>query len=181
MNMASYPLQAPHTAGRRSIQTRGTNPAEPPCPQERAVAMAETMREILHRDGHVTTEALIGEGYTSAEILEHSEDANHHLRKVLSIDGRAADRVPEIIEKAILATAWIMPLTASTEDTATMRLAWRDYCMASAAHRIDPWVSQSERCLGRLKIFLGLLPLLPREINTVLQAVAVALKRRVLA
>ncbi len=181
MNIAALNASTSRFSGRPSSQARAVNPGAAPPAQPRAAEMAEKMREILHRDGNVTADALAAEGYTAGEIVEHSGEASLILRATLSVDGMRADRVPEVIEKAILATAWIMPLVASTEDTPTLRLAWRDYCTANAAHRIDPWVSQSERCLVRLKVFLALLPILPREVNTIVQAVAAALKRRVQA
>ncbi|MEP9397952.1 hypothetical protein [Mesorhizobium sp. KR2-14] len=179
MNMASLSPQALRASGRPSRQTRGKHPYAAPRPHKRATEMAETMREILYRDGNITDEALVREGYTTAELIEFGHEAIQAMTRELSACGQPSDRVPAIIEKAIAAAPWIMPTMASTPDTHTMRLAWRDYCTANAAHRIDPWVSQAERCLCRLKIFLGLLPLLPREANTILQAVAAALKRRV--
>lgn len=179
MNMASFPLQAQRAAGRPSIQTRDINPAEPPQPQKRAGEMAEAMREIFYRDGGITNAAILGEGFTSAEIVEHGDEAMHTLHKLLTTEGRPADRTPEIIEKAILAAAWIMPMTAKADESLAKVLAWRNYCTSIAAHRIDPWISQSERCLVRLKLFLHLLPLAPREVNAVIQAVAVSLKQRV--
>lgn len=181
MNMANYPLQAPRAAGRPSRQARPNDPTIQPAPQKRAVEMGEAMRELLYRDGNVTNEALLAAGYTTAELIEHGDEAIQHMTRELSASGMAADRVPVIIEKAIAAASWIMPLTASTPDTSTLRLAWRAYCIAVAAHRLDPWVSQSERCLVRLSFFLELLPLLPRERNSVIQAIASVLKRRVQA
>jgi hypothetical protein len=181
MNMANYSLQAPRAAGRPSAQHRNDDPANLPMPQRRAVEMAETMREVLYRDGNVTTEALLGEGFTSAEVIEHGSEAERHMRALLTEAGWRGDRLSEIIEKAICAAVWIMPMTAGVPESEARRQAWRDYCVSVAAHRLDPWVSQSERCNVRLKIFLDTLALLPRERNAVINAVVASFKRRVQA
>lgn len=155
---------------------RGNRPAAPLC--ARTLLMAEAIREITCRDGAVTEPALVGEGFTAAEIVELFPDALSLARRAFAVVGARGDRVPDIIEKAIAGQAWAMPITAGTAERETMRLAWRDYCTALAAYKIDPWLSQGERCLVRLKVFLGLLPLLPVEINRVTNGVASAFKRR---
>jgi len=158
---------------------RGERRITPLC--GRAMLMAEAIREIVFRDGNVTEAALIGEGFTAAEIVELHGEAEAEARRLITMSGARSDRVPDIIEKAIAAMPWAMPLTAGTAESETMRLAWRDYCTAIAAHKLDPWVSQTERCLVRLGIFLGLLPLIPAERNRIVTGVAGALKRRVTA
>lgn len=156
---------------------RGDRPFAPI--DRRAAEMARAIREIVCRDGYVTEQALICEGFTAAEICEHYPDAEREARSGFIAEGQRADRVPDIIEKAIVAQAWTMPITAATPETEAMRLAWRDYCRSIAAHKLDPWLSQSERCLVRLKNFLCLLPLIETERNRIVTAVAGALKRRV--
>lgn len=99
----------------------------------------------------------------------------------LNREGRSADTIASLIDKAIAAHAGVMPLTAATPETMAIRAAWQNYCVAVAAHRLDPWVSQSERCLVRLRAFLNCLPLLEREKNRVIQACATAMKKRVRA
>ncbi|WP_149761435.1 hypothetical protein [Neomesorhizobium albiziae] len=144
--------------------------------------MAETMREILYRDGSVTTDALVGEGFTATEIVEHSEEARRLANLVLTVEGQGGDRLDGIVEKVLIASAPLMPVTAGGAlDRVHLRETWRAYCRATAAHRLDPWVSQSERCLHLLKAFLSGLPLLDREKNRVVQAVVVAQKKRVQA
>lgn len=154
----------------------GATRAMPVC--ARAIVMAESIRMLVNRDGHVTEQSLICEGFTAAEIVEHFTDAEREARRLLTRDGRAFDRVPEIIEKAIAAQAWVMPLTAATPDGEPLRAAWRDYCTAMAAHKLDPWISQRERCLARLHDFLGRLSLIESEVNRVINGVAAAMRVR---
>lgn len=155
---------------------RGERRAFPIC--ARGVEMADAVRMLVNRDGNVTEQSLICEGFTASEIVELFPEAEKEARRLLSAEGRAFDKVPEIIEKAIAAQAWIMPMMAGAADSETKRVAWRDYCTAVSAFKLDPWVSQQERCLGRLKVFLGQLPLIESEINRVVASVAGALKRR---
>lgn len=150
-------------------------------PHARAVEMAETMREILFRDGCVTEAALVSEGYTAAEIVEHAEEARRHVGLVIAKPGESFDRMPAVIAKAGEAIAHAMPMMAGALDGDLMQRAWRDYCTAVASHRLDPWVAQTERCLSRLKIFLTFLPIIEREKNSVIASVAAGLKRKVAA
>jgi len=152
-----------------------------PPPHWRAVVMAETMREILFRDGNVTEAALVAEGYSASDIVEHAEDARRIVGLVVAVANTSADRLAGVIEKAVTAEARSMPLTAGAPETDILRAAWQDYCNARAAHLLDPWVLQSERCLFRLKVFLKHLPLLEREQNRVVLAVFGALRQRVSA
>lgn len=154
-------------------------PDSPPPPCARAMQMGEAMREIGFRDGNVTEPALIAEGFTAAEIVEHADAARRYAGYVLARVGAACDRIDGVIGKAVAAHAGMMPLTGATAATEAMRAAWGAYCAASAAHRLDPWPGQVERTLARLKGFLGHLPMLERERNRVVTAVAASLKRRV--
>lgn len=166
MNMAEQTTHTHHSE-------RRTPPLSP-----RAVEMADAIRMLVNRDGHVTEQALICEGFTAAEIVELHREAEGEARRLLVVDGRAFDKVPAIIEKAIAAQAWTMPITAGMTESETQRLAWRDYCTSVAAFKMDPWVSARERCLVRLKIFLGTLALLESESNKVATGVASAFARR---
>jgi hypothetical protein len=65
----------------------------------------------------------------------------------------------------------------ASEEAAAVE--WRRYCQARAAFKLDPWWSQSERCLAALKTFLRRLPLLEREANRVIYAVAAEQKATV--
>lgn len=144
----------------------------------RAAAMAEIMREILFRDGNVTEQALVAEGFTAGEIVEYADEARRHARLTITVHGEGFDRLPAITAKAIDAVSYVMPVTAGVKDTAMAGVAWRAYCTAIAAYRLDPWVSQSERCLHLLQTFLAHLPLLARERNGVVASVAATLRKR---
>ena len=84
------------------------------------------------------------------------------------------DRLPQIIEKAVASAAHIMPRTAGldADSEEAAEKIWRKYCAARAAFKLDPWWSQSERCLALLESFLRKLPLIEREANRVIYAVA---------
>lgn len=144
----------------------------------RAVEMADAIRLIVNRDGNVTEQALLCEGFTAAEIVEYYRDAEREARRALVVAGCAFDKVPEIIEKAIAAQAWVMPMTAGGRESEARRLAWRDYCTSVAAYKLDPWPSARERCLVRLRVFLAALPLVASEANKVVCGVATAFARR---
>ncbi len=142
-----------------------------------AVAMAEAMREILFRDGNVEETALIGTGFTIAEIVEHGPEARRIAGLKLVVEGQRGDCVGDFIDKARLGSIGFMPLCHATAATEDMRTAWAAYCASHAAHTLDPWISQSERTLNRLKDFLDFQPLLPREKNAVVTALAGAFRR----
>lgn len=175
MNIRTEPAQ---THGRPTNQTRVIDPFPFEPIQGTARQMGEKMREILCRDGSVTDAALIAEGFTTADIIEYGQEAKDFVRFTITSHGAVGDRVAGIIDKAVFACAGVMPSTAGTDITDTTRIAWNDYCTAMAAFRLDPWISQQERCLNRLRTFLGLLPLLPSEANRITTAVAAMMKRR---
>lgn len=145
----------------------------------RAVQLGDTMREILFRDGNVTEAALLAEGYTASEIVEHAEEARRLANLSLVVNGTGCDTIPDVITKAIEARAFSMPITAGAAISPELWAAWRAYCRAVAAHKLDAWVSQSERCLAQLNAFLDRLPLSPRERNQVVLEIVVTLKNRV--
>jgi hypothetical protein len=145
----------------------------------RAAQLADTMREILFRDGNVTETALLAEGFTAGEIVEHAEDARRHANLSLVVTGNGCDTVADVITKAIEARAFTMPITAGTAVRPELWTAWRAYCRAVAAHKLDAWVSQSERCVALLNAFLELQPLSLRYRNQVVLEIAVTLKNRV--
>jgi len=144
----------------------------------RAGEMADAIRMILCRDGNVTEHALVCEGFTAAEIVELYREAETEARRALVVGGMAFDKVPEIIEKAIAAQAWTMPMTAGARESEARRVAWRDYCTSVAAFKLDPWPSAAERCLVRLDVFLAFLPLIKSEANKIVAGVAAAFVRR---
>jgi len=156
-------------------------PMAEPLPEKRAVEMAETMREILYRDGNVTEEALIAEGFTIGEMIEYRREARIWLERAVLPESRRSgvDLLTDIIAKAKAARAWDFPRPDGSEESEAVRKAWAVYCTAQAAHRLDPWISQSERVIHRLKAFLDLLPIAERSRNKVVTEVAADLKRRI--
>ena len=157
----------------RSPQTRTIWPEGADEPHARAVEMAEGMREMRGSRGNCSYADLFALGFTAAEIAEYEQTAIRLAAfgydRQIALPG---DRVPEIIEKAIAAAAHIMPQTAGLKTDDAMDIGWRRYCQARAAFKLDPWLSQGERCLALLGAFLRKLPLLPREQNRILYAVA---------
>lgn len=159
-----------------SPQARSIHPDfDPAAPHARAVEMAEKIAELAGSAGNVTERDLAQAGFSVAEIVEHSPAAlklaSGNLVKQVAPSG---DRVPEIIEKALIAAAHAMPVCAGIEATDEMTVRWKRYCAASAAYRLDPWVSQGERCIALLSKFLALQPMLPREVDRVIYAIAAA-------
>lgn len=162
-------------AGRFSREVRADHPETEPAPHPRAIELMEKIQELVGAEGGASEAELTRFGFTTAELIEHMPEARTLLRRgfVRQI-APAGDRVPEVSAKAIDAVANRMPVMAAGEPD---RDRWVRYCLARTAYTIDPWPSQSERCLSHLKLFLDSLPLLPRETNRILQDVAVAIKR----
>lgn len=163
---------------RPSPQTRPVYP-ETETRHPRAIELADAIREIAGGGLGATEKDISMLGFSVGEIIEHLP-----LAKIIIAESfvreiqPSGDRVPQIIEKAMLSAAHIMPKTAgldpASEDTAEK--LWRAYCSARAAFKLDPWWSQSERCLAMLKSFLRKLPLIEREVNRIIYAVAAAQK-----
>lgn len=157
--------------------TRHLSGAE--APHHRAVEMAEKMAEATGAYGGAFYADLVAAGFSQAEIVEHEATARALCAAGFVRDVRpAGDRVPDIIEKALASAVHRMPRTAALEfdDAQAAETHWRRYCQARAAFKLDPWLSQGERCLASLKSFLGYLPLLERETNRVVYAIAAAQK-----
>ncbi|RWQ35495.1 MAG: hypothetical protein EOS20_18475 [Mesorhizobium sp.] len=145
----------------------------------RAVQLADALREIAGCGEGATDKDMSMLGFSVGEIIAFLPEAKLILAESFVRDiAPIGDRVPQIIEKALASAAHIMPKTAgldsASEDVAETE--WRRYCIARSAFKLDPWWSQSERCLALLKTFLKKLPLLERETNRVLYAIAAAQK-----
>ncbi|MER8786849.1 hypothetical protein NKH71_03110 [Mesorhizobium sp. M0983] len=164
---------------RPSPQTRPVYPETETTRHPRAIELADAIREIAGGGLGATEKDISMLGFSVGEIIEHLPMAKIIIAESFVREIQpAGDRVPQIIEKALLSAAHIMPKTAgldpASEDAAEK--LWRTYCSARAAFKLDPWWSQSERCLALLKSFLRKLPLIDREVNRILYAVAAAQK-----
>lgn len=178
-----------HTdALRRAIpRSLADRPGERPSPQlraihpetndrhPRAIELADAMREVAGCGVGASEKDMVMAGFSVTEIIEHLPVAKLVLAESFVREVTPpGDRVPQIIEKAVASAAHIMPKTAGL-DAASEEAAekiWRQYCAARAAFKLDPWWSQSERCIALLKTFLRKLPLIEREANRVIYAVA---------
>lgn len=166
------------TLARPSLQPRFDYPEFGEAPHPRAVEMADRMREERGAFGSCSFAGLVQAGFSTAEIIEH-EPAARALAEAAFVRqiAPAGDRVPDIIEKAIASAAHRVPRLAGVEPPDDAADAWGRYCTARAAWKLDPWVSQQERCLTLLNAFLQKLgPLLPREINRITYALAASMK-----
>ncbi|MCO6386377.1 hypothetical protein [Aliihoeflea sp. 40Bstr573] len=163
---------------RVSEQLRPGHPEEPGTPHPRAVDMCEAIREVVGSEGGCSETELIARGFSLPEIVEHCPEARRLLRAGFVRQlAPEYDRVPEIIEKALVAAAHIMPRMAGVEPLAGAAEAWSRYCGARAACKLDDWIAQRERCVALLDTFLRVgTPLLQREKNRVLFAIAAELK-----
>lgn len=145
----------------------------------RAVELADAMREVAGCGAGPNEADMKMLGFSAAEIIEHLPAAKLILAESFVRELQpSGDRLQQIIEKALASAVHLMPVTAGldapSQDAA--RLEWQRFCQARAAFKLDPWWSQSERCLEALKAFLKRLPLLEREANRVIYAVAAAQK-----
>ncbi|TPN44899.1 hypothetical protein [Mesorhizobium sp. B1-1-7] len=148
----------------------------------RALELADAIREIAGCGEGATEKDLSMLGFSVGEIIAHLTEAKLILAETFIREiAPTGDRLQQIIEKAIASAAHIMPKTGgldeASEDAAAVE--WRRFCQARAAFKLDPWWSQSERCLAALKTFLRRLPLLDREANRVIYAVAAEQKATV--
>ena len=134
----------------------------------RAVAMAEAFRE-----GATTFKAIIGAGFTAAEIIEFRDDAEA-LAKHLSVRqvSPGADLMAEMVAKAKAAIANRLPMPKGATETQALFVAWGRYCAARAAHTLDPWEGQRERCLTLLRAYFRATPAGPAVAEHVVRAVA---------
>lgn len=141
--------------------------------EERAIEMAESIRVIYHTNGNVTLKDLRDVGFTLAEITEYFDEARSIAEMAIKpMSSGAYDKVPDFISKAKIAASHIMPITAGREITDEVRTAWGRFCAASAAYKIDPSIAQKERTIHLLRRYMNLFPFLPREISTVVAALA---------
>lgn len=166
---------------RPSPQPRAVHP-EATARHPRAIELADAMREVAGCGTGPSEKDMVMAGFSVGEIIEHLPVAKLVLAESFVREVTPpGDRVPQIIEKAIASAAHIMPKTAgldaASEDAAEK--IWRRYCAARAAFKLDPWWSQGERCLEILKSFLRKLPLMEREANRVIFAVATEQKATV--
>lgn len=170
---------APRAQSRASVQTRPAPPepvlaADPDTMHPRAVAMAEAMR-----GGAVTFRALVGEGFTTAEIVEFKDEARA-LATTLSTRQVApgADLMSELVEKARAAIHHRLPQPAGASECQASVTAWHRYCLAKNAHVLDPWPGQRERCLSLLEAYFRTTPAGPNVTAYVVRAVAETLEAR---
>jgi hypothetical protein len=147
------------SSGRPSAQPRPTWPeapltVDPDKMHPRAVAMAEAMRA-----GAMTFRDLGAEGFTTAEIAEFRNEAVA-LAKALSTRQvtPGADRLSEMIAKALAAIANQLPHPKGAAETQAAVVAWNRYCASVSAYRLDPWPSQRERCIDLLRLYFRQTP-----------------------
>ncbi|MFN3549257.1 MAG: hypothetical protein ACK4U0_17355 [Mesorhizobium sp.] len=137
--------------------------------------MAETIRELVFRDGCASEAALIAEGYTAAEIVEFGTDAGARARRLMVSEGSAPDDIAAIVEKSVSLVGIPSPGGFVLDHAA--RAAWDRYVKARRAHALDPWIGQQSRCTEFLRKFLKRMPILEREVNRVLTSTVGAMKR----
>lgn len=143
----------------------------------RAVEMAKKMAEETGAYGSATEQGLLAAGFTCAEIVHHKPAALAILRAGFEREVRpGGDRVPDFLDKAVMAAVHVMPCCAGIERTDAMATLWAAFCRTRAAWKTDPWVSQSERCLSKLKAFLSTQPLLEPEKNRIVFGLAASQK-----
>lgn len=128
---------------------------DPDSMHPRAIKMADAMQE-----GTTTFRALIGAGFTAAEIGRFHEEARALAasREVRQITP-SADRISEMVDKANAAIPNRMPMPKGASESQSMVVAWGRYCMARNAYQIDAWEGQRERCARLLRDFFRLTPL----------------------
>lgn len=147
----------------------------------RLAAMAEAMRELRWSPEGATEQALVGRGFSMAEILEYAVEAAALAASTSQADALRFDRVPDILQKAVAAMPHGWPRLASHEPDAEAIARWQAFCVSRAAFKLDPWEMQAERCLARLDAALKRWPLLPTETNRIvlgLRAEQIAFRQR---
>lgn len=166
-----------HAEFRPSSQIRTVFPEMDETAHPRACEMAEAMREFTALgNGGPTFRDLIRAGFTSAEIAEHHRQAE----RIATERGTRqvtpdADRLAELVAKAIAPLPNRLPLPANTSETQALYVAWGHYCVARGAYLLDPWPGQRERCLDKLRDYFNRLPLHPRSRKDITLKVAAAL------
>jgi hypothetical protein len=124
---------------------------DPDLMHPRAIEMAQAMRE-----GATRYNELAGAGFSPQEISRFAADARSLARTLSTrqVDP-GGDLLSEMVDKAKAAAHWQMPLPRGTSETQALALAWAAYCKAMAAHVMDPWPTQRERCVALLEGFFA--------------------------
>lgn len=142
----------------------------------RLAAMAEAMRELAHSPQGATEQALIGAGFSMAEILEYAVEAAALASISAQVDAARFDRVADILDKAVAAMPHRPPRVGGHDLDAEGLRRWSEFCTARAAFKLDPWTLQAERVLNKLDAALHRLPLIAQERNRVITGLAAAQK-----
>lgn len=148
----------------------------------RAIELAEAIAEIAGCGNGATESDLSVLGFSVGEIIAHLPEAKLILAETFVRElAPSGDRMQQIIEKALASAVHLMPVTGGLDGPSQdiARIEWQRYCQARAAFKLDPWWSQSERCLNALKVFLRKLPLMEKEANRVIYAIAAEQKATV--
>ena len=141
-------------------------------------AMADTMIEVAGSWGCCTFDDLRSAGYTMEEIIACERDARAlAAKRMRDTAGPHFDRLDAIVVKLVAAAPHAIPTPGGFAHGDDSRTAWDRFCTARAAYKVDPWVSQGERCLSLADAFLRCLPLLPAERNRAVQALARSQKK----
>lgn len=141
----------------------------------RAAEMAEAMREV---GPGCTFRDLLRRGFTSAEIVEHVDDAEKHAKGLWERQATMRpDMVADIIAKARVPLPNDPPLTRDMKETQPLLVAWGSYCQARQALVVDPWTGQRDRALKKLSAYLDRMPIFPRIRDEILQAVSAHLPK----
>lgn len=155
--------------------SRNYRPADPAgeiAPAPRLIDMAEALRELAHSPEGATEQALIGRGFTIAEILEYAVGAATIAAASSQADAARFDRVPDMVTKAIAAMPHSPPRTGGCDLDGEGLARWSAFCAARAAFKLDPWPMQAERCLELVNAALMRLPLLGNERARIVAALA---------
>jgi hypothetical protein len=147
-------------------------------PHPRAVEMADTMLDIAALGHGVTFKDLIGAGFTSAEVIEHHEEARRIAAdRAVYRTSQEPDRLADMIEKARAPLPHKLPLPKGAGENQALVLAWGRYCAARGAYLLDTWSGQRERCIALLTDYLAKIPLFTKERKKIVLAVAETLAR----
>lgn len=161
----------------------GTNPPPPGFPDTapevdaermhpRAVEMASAFRE-----GTTTFAALIGAGFTTAEITEFHVEAKALATSLSSRQvSPGADLLSDMVMKAKAAISSHRPMPKGARETQALYVAWERYCAARNAYLLDCWDGQRERCLSLLRAYFRATPAGAAVTDHVVRAVAAQLE-----
>ncbi|HEV2504431.1 MAG TPA: hypothetical protein VGV39_15235 [Mesorhizobium sp.] len=156
-----------------SFHRRSSNQLRPIMPED-GVEVHPRCREMadLMREGVTQFRALLGAGFTYEEISLHRDRAVTLATQESTrhVDERP-DMLEDIIAKAREAITSRPPLPRGMRETQVTTILWGRYCVACAAHKLDPWPAQRERCLSILAQYLGHSELFDHSKRAVLLAV----------